>query len=361
MPLKTEWTLYATNEDVWLAILHDCAQAKESIVLEQFIFTNDDFGKRLIDVCAERAAAGVKVRFLWDAAGSFTVWGSNIAKDLQERGIELIFWKTLIPGYFKVPDYRSWFLRNHRRTIVIDEDIGYTGSICVSDQMRNWRDGNIRLEGPVVREMYNAFDRMWHRAKKMRPIPKTIYARDPDFRYVTNYPAPGGRHLYRELIHAIQKAKHYIYITTPYFVPTIHLAHTIERAARRGVDVRIILPEKSDYYAVDLGARSFFTALLNAGVRIFLYKGKGELIHSKTTIIDDSWGSVGSMNLDQISLLYNFEANIISNNRKFAEELASHFVRDLHQSIEVDKAAWKGRFFVEKIPENLIKLVRAFL
>lgn len=357
---ETSWTIYPTNEDAWLSILHDCANAKKSIVLEQFIFTTDDFGQRLIDICAERAQNGVKVRFLWDAAGSFTFWGSSIAEELAAKGIELLFWKTLIPSYFKAQNYRSWFLRNHRRTIVIDEKIGYTGSICVSDQMKNWRDINVHLEGPVVIEMQNAFDRMWGRAKSRLPMPKRLFANDKEFRYVTNYPAPGRRHIYSELVHSIKRARNYIYITTPYFVPTRRLAHAIRSAAKRGVDVRIILPEASDHYAVDLGARSFFHFLLSAGVRIFLYKS-GAMIHSKAVVIDDDWSSVGTMNLDQISLLYNFEANIISTNRAFAEEIASHFVHDMNDSREITPAAWQNRFFLEKIPEILIKLVRKFL
>src|SRR5579872_3375590 len=97
---KTSWKLFAENEEAWLSMLHDCAHAEKSIVLEQFIFVNDEFGQKLINVCAERAAAGVRVRFLWDAAGSFTLWGTNIAEDFRQKGIELLFWKTLIPSYF---------------------------------------------------------------------------------------------------------------------------------------------------------------------------------------------------------------------------------------------------------------------
>lgn len=359
MQNETKWTIYATNEEAWLSILHDCANAKESIVLEQFIFETDSFGQRLIDICAEQAAKGISVRFLWDAAGSFSFWGSNIANTLKEKGIELIFWRTLIPGYFKVPNFRSWFLRNHRRTIVIDNKIGYTGSICISDQMKNWRDINVRMEGSIVSEMKNAFERMWSRANHRRKLPTRRLLHDREFRYVTNYPSPGRRHVYTELIHAIRQAKRYVYITTPYFVPTYHLAHTIRKAAERGVDVRIIIPEASDHYAVDLGARSYFHSMLNAGVRIFLYQGN--MIHSKSVVIDDVWASVGTMNLDQISLLYNYEASIIARNSRFAEEIASHFVHDMHDSKEVSLKEWNNRFFVEKIPVMLIKLFRNFL
>lgn len=340
-------------------MLEDCQKAQKSIVLEQYIFVSDEFGQKFIDICAERASAGVRVKFLWDAAGSFTFWGSNIVAELKNKGIELVFWKTIIPAYYKVPNFRSWFLRNHRRTLVIDNQVGYTGSICVQDRMKNWRDTNARFEGKIVREMSNAFERMWNRAIGNRPLPKRVKAHDHEFKYITNYPAPGRRHIHEELLEAIRNAQKYIHITNPYFVPTKRLARVIKLASHRGVEVEIIIPEKSNYYTVDLGARSYFKHFMESGVRIFLYTGN--MIHSKTVVIDDEWSTVGTMNMDSISLLYNFEANIISTNAKFARELDEHFTGDLAESKEVNLKEFNSRFFVEKIPEILIKLVRKFL
>jgi len=360
MTSPVSWTLFASNEEAWASMLADCSKAQKTIDLEQFIFSNDEFGQKLIDVCAARATAGVKVRFLWDAAGSFTFWGSNIAEDLQEKGIELVFWKTLIPSYFKVPNFRSWYLRNHRRTLVIDGAVGYTGSMAMRDSMKNWRDTNVRMEGTVAAEMQNSFERMWIRAKKSKNLPRRKFVRDGEFKYITNYPSPGRRHIYADLIEALRGARNYVYITTPYFVPTHRLLRVIKLAAHRGVDIRMILPERTDHYpTLDLAARSYFQTLLESGVRIFLYKGN--VIHSKTMVIDGDWATVGSMNLDSASLLYNFEANIVSTNTKFAEELSAHFVHDLKESKEMPRSDWEGRFFIERIPEFLIRLVSKFL
>ncbi len=355
----TKWRLYTENQEAWLDMLADCARAKESIVLEQFIFVNDEFGQKLLNICASRAAEGVKVRFLWDAAGSFTFWGSNIAEDLKKKGIELTFWKTLIPSYFKVPNFRSWYFRNHRRTLVIDDQIGYTGSLCIDQRFKNWRDTNVRLEGSIVRQMKNAFERMWARAIGGRKIPPKRTSLRAEFQYLTNYPAPGRRYVYSSLLDAVRRAKDRIFITTPYFVPTHRLTRTLTAAAERGVEVRLIIPEKSDHPTVDLGARSFFKKLLTSGVRIFLYSGN--MIHNKAAIVDDTWATIGSMNLDSASLLYNFEANIVTTNDKFAEELVEHFKKDLEESKEVSLTEWQNRFFLEKIPEILIRLVRKFL
>lgn len=356
---ETSWVLFDSNEEAWKAMLEDCKRAEKSIELEQFIFTPDDFGRKMIDICAERAQRGVKVKFLWDAAGSFSLWGQGSVEELKSKGIELHFWKTLVPAYFTTPNIRSWFLRNHRRTLAIDKKIGYTGSICINDGMKNWRDTNVRFDGPVVREMANAFDRMWYRAKSQKPLPKRTRSRDHQFRYITNFPAPGRRHIYSEMIEAIRSARKYIYITTPYFVPSHRLARVIKLAAHRGVDVKIIIPERCDHYAVDIAARSYFETLLESGVKIYLYSGN--MIHSKAMVIDGDWTSFGSMNLDRVSMFYNYEANIITRNSKFAEELASHFVHDLQDSKEVIYREWKNRFFLEKLPEYAIKLVRKFL
>ena len=362
MTAPTTWALYASNEEAWNSMLADCQAATKSIVLEQFIFVKDELGQKLLDICAERAATGVKVRFLWDAYGSFTFWGSNIIEELRGKGIELTFWKTLLPEYTKVPSMRSWYLRNHRRTLVIDERIGYTGSICFADAMKDWRDTNARFEGPVVASMQYAFDRMWARAQKKKDLPQRRLPRDREFSYETNYPAPGKRRMYRALVEAVRGAEQYVYLTTPYFVPPHRLIRVMKLAAHRGVDVRLLLPERSNYYSVDLGAQSFFTTLLESGVRIFLYPNKnGNIIHGKTAVVDGTWATVGSLNLDHASLLYNFEANIVSSNSRFAEELEAHFIRDISISKEVSLAQWKSRFFIERLPEIAIRFVRKFL
>ncbi|MDE1975280.1 MAG: hypothetical protein KGI49_02085 [Patescibacteria group bacterium] len=355
----TKWTLYASNEDAWSAMLSDCAKAERSIVLEQFIFYADDFGRRLMNVCAERAKAGVEVRFLWDAVGSWSLWGSNIAEELRLKGIKLVFWKTLVPDYTKVPEWRHWFLRNHRRNLVIDRKIGYTGSICVSGKHKDWRDTNVRLEGTVARQMENSFDRMWDRAVHSRPLPKRLKYKDSDFRYETNYPAPGRRRVYAAFAKAVREAEEKVWVTAPYFVPTHRMIRLLKSAAERGVDVRILLPERSNYFVVDLGARTYFDTLLESGVKIFLYTAN--FIHSKTMVVDDSWASVGSMNWDRLSLLYNFEANVISVDPRFNAALAGHFRTDMAASREVTLSAWRRRSLLERWKELPAYFMRKLL
>jgi cardiolipin synthase len=359
-------------------MLAACKNAKKSIDLEQYIFVDDEIGRQFIDVCIAKAAEGVRVRFLWDAQGSFSFFGSTLAEDLKKKGIDLVFFKTLIPGFFSVHNYRSWFFRNHRRSLIIDEHIAFTGSICVWEKTVDWRDMQVEVEGPVVTEMAAAFQSMWERAsgrkilrhekqlqrqlnKKKRSYIKKYGGRDTnEFAYETNSPVPKKRFIYYRLIETIRAAKKSVYITTPYFVPTRKLSRIIRLAAHRGVDVRIIIPKASNHPVVDIGARSFFQDMLDSGVKIFLYNGEN-MIHNKTFVIDGEWAAVGSLNMDTISLLYNFEANITSTNPAFAAEITTYFNEDLAQSEEVDRLAWQRRPFIVKTPEIVVKLFRKFL
>jgi len=359
---KTSWELYTGNEEGWEAMLLACDDAVESIDIEQFIFITDEVGKRFIDVCERKAKQGVKVRFLWDAAGSFSFYGSSIAEELSKRGIELVFFKTLFPSIFRYHDFKSWYFRNHRRTLVVDGKIGFTGSICFSTEMTSWRDTVVKVEGPVVNEMHDEFNRMWQRALNQKvKYDKTnlVKGSDDEFRYITNAPLPRRHVLYKDTINAIRNAKRNICITTPYFVPTRHLSKVLRASAKKGVDIKIIIPESSDHPIVDLCSRSLFTEILKSGIRIYLYRGK--MIHSKTMVIDEDWSTVGTLNLDAASLLYNFEANIVSTNTEFASELKSHFQSDLEETVEITYKEWKERYWLEKLFGSFAKLLRDFM
>ena len=382
----TSWKLYTDGEDTWQAMIAACEKAEHSIDLEQYIFVNDEIGAKIIDVCVRKAAQGVHVRFLWDAAGSFNLFGSALATELRAKKIDLIFFKTLIPGFFKVPDYRSWFFRDHRKTLIVDGTIGFTGGVGVWEKFRTWRDTHIQIEGPVVADMQAAFDAMWTRAthdhenekerkeerKKNRRIRKALRKNEQrkigrngsEFSYVINNPLPGKRKLYHALVDAIRGAHKSVFIVTPYFVPTSRLARVIRLAAHRGVDVRIVIPKASNHPVVDIGARSYFQGMLDSGVKIYLYTGSSEdngMIHSKIAVIDERWATLGTLNLDTISLLYNFEANIVSTNREFAKEIGELFWNSLRRSDLVDKTDWEKRLFLLKTPEFVVKFIRKFL
>jgi cardiolipin synthase A/B len=172
-----------------------------------------------------------------------------------------------------------------------------------------------------------------------------------DFRFWTNSPHFRQRYYYRRLAREIRRADKYIYLTTPYFIPNQRLSISLAMAVRRGVDVRLITPRHSDHRFVDLARNSYYSLALKAGVKIYHYDGA--TLHAKTVIIDDEWASIGSANLDNLSLLFNYEANLVSTDRAFVAELKDHFVNDLLQSERLELEKWQQRSIMVKFLELL--------
>lgn len=356
--IETKWTFYKRSHTAWDAMLRACEDATLSIDLEQFIFVNDVVGKRFLEVCRRKAREGIRVRLLCDAAGSFGFFTSTIVNDVRKDGVEVVFFNTFIPGAFHTHTW--WFFRDHRKLLIVDNKVAFTGGICLSHEMRDWRDTHVEIHGEVLLEMRQAFEAMWERAHKRRKRKiSQIKIGEQGFNYVTNTPRPRKRFLYYRLVDAIRTSKQYIYLTTPYFVPDSRFLRVLLLARRRKVDIRIIVPERSDHPLVDIGSRSFFTTLLKAGVKIYQYKG--QMIHSKTAIIDDEWATIGSLNFDNLSFLYNFEANLISTDKRFIQDLKNHFLEDIENAPPVALNEWLQRPLTQKINEILVYPVRKFL
>jgi len=351
----TQWKFYLYSKDAWEAMLVECQKAKRSIDLEQFILVPDEIGMRFIEVCRQKVKEGVQVRILCDAAGSFSFFGSTLAWDLIQEGVKIVFFNTFIPWtrYSHTP----WFFRDHQKLLIVDEFIAFTGGICLSDEMEDWRDTHVAVQGPIVSEMIEVFNNMWERAHKFKFRRKKLpILYNEGFNYVTNAPLPRQRFIYYRFVEAIRNAKKYVYLTTPYFVPDHRFVRVLKLAIRRKVEVRILVPEHSDHPLVDIASATFFTNLLKSGIKLFRYKAG--MLHAKTAVIDGEWASVGSFNLDHVSFLYNFEGNIISTERRFVEDIRSHFVVDLHNANEITLERWSERSLIQKIKEFLIRPFR---
>jgi len=357
----TRWRFFTKTTGAWDAMLAACESATSSIDLEQFIFLNDQVGEKFLNVCRAKAKQGVHVRLLCDAAGSFSFFTSSIVEEIIQDGVEVVFFNTFIPGAFH--NHSLWFFRDHRKLLLIDKKVGFTGGICLSEEMKDWRDTHVEIEGEVVREMELAFDTMWRRAYKRQHRRKNILSEikvgAQGFNYVTNSPLPRRRFLYRRLIEAVRSSKRYVFLTTPYFVPDNRFLRVLKLAKHRGVDVRVLIPEKSDHRLVDIGAQTFFHSLLKSGIRVYLYKGT--MIHTKTAVIDEEWSTLGSMNFDNVSFKYNFEANIISGDKDFTEELTSHFTQDIQNAHELTLDEWEKRSYFRQFLELLVYPIRSLL
>jgi cardiolipin synthase len=327
----------------------DCAAARECIDIEQYIFGTDEIGKRFFELLKRKKREGVHVRIICDAVGSFDLLNSDIEKVLVAEGIEIRFFNPIKP--WRIGNISSWFRRDHRKLLLVDKAIAYTGGVGIEDRMANWRDTAVRMVGPVVMETQNDFDQMWTN------LPRRTFARlrpmsrdGEEFSFLTNSPRFHRRYIYHDLRKAIRQAKKYIYLASPYFVPSIKIFTSLRKAARRGVDVRILLSKTSDVHIADVATGSYFLLALHAGIKIYLYD-HATVFHAKTGAIDDIWGSVGSANIDNLSLLLNFEGNIKSSDPEFVAELKRQFVEDLSGARMVEKSEWIQRPFLLKIME----------
>ncbi|MEN9649853.1 MAG: hypothetical protein RL094_820 [Candidatus Parcubacteria bacterium] len=354
---QTEWQFYTTSKDAWMGMLEACRSAQLSIDFEQFYFIPNSIAREFIEVLIRKSKEGVKVRCLFDSVGSFPFSQSIYPDILEHTNVQVRFFNWLLP--FSRGNKRLLYFRNHRRNLVVDKKIAFTGGVCISDKMKDWRETHLKISGPVVEQMMTAFDSSWAKAhKRSIRFSKDTKTDIDGFTYSTHAPLPRQRFLYYRLIDAIRQAQRYIYLSTPYFLPDNRLLRVLILAKRRGVDVRLLVPHESNHPIVDIGGRTYFHQLLISGIRIFRYKGMN---HAKTAVIDGDWSMVGSLNLDNVSLRYNFEAAIVSTNKKFASQLERQFLIDIINSYELISEDWQKRSVLKKFWEAVVWPIRKFL
>lgn len=346
-PNETKWRFFLYSESAWKAMYEACEKATRRIDFEQFIFLPDTIGSQFADLLIKKAKEGIKVRLLVDAGGSYGFFNSILSRKLIDAGVLVEFFNKISP--LRLHNLRLWFFRNHRKILIVDGAFGYIGGVGIGDFLSGWRDTHVEIVGDVVRQLEYSFETMWRITIKERFIffPEP-YQTESGFTLLTNAPHNRQRFVYRNFLRAIRGAKKYVYITTPYFVPDTRLFRVLRLAVKRGVDVRIMLPENSDHPYVDWASHFHFDKAMRSGIRIFTYS---TMLHSKSMVIDGDFVSVGSANMDNYSFFFNYEANLISVDKKFAEEVKLQFENDMLKSKELTRDKWKRRGFHQKILE----------
>ncbi|MDO8565799.1 MAG: phospholipase D-like domain-containing protein [Candidatus Moranbacteria bacterium] len=327
------WKFFTTSEMAWEGMLESCRKAQETIDLEQYIFSGSDIiGRAFVDLLLAKAKEGVVVRLLLDAAGSFGFYRGGLCRELKAGGIRVAFHQGIV-----APAVKKLFplaLRDHRKLLVVDKTEAHIGGVIIAERARLWRDTAVSLRGEVVGELARSFETVWQRSRKMGPVGRVLSKNeDSEFSIAGNSFHLYDKHLYRSFLRHITAAKKYIYITSAYFSPNGEFRRALVYAHKKGVDVRILLPKKSDILLADLLATLYFKRLLRQGIRIFLYTPK--VLHAKSIVIDDAWASVGSCNFDWLSFWINYELNVMSTNTSFASELRDLFLLDLKESEEM--------------------------
>ncbi len=316
---NTKQTYYPQGEDMWRAMLTDLSKAERFIFMGYFIIEEGVFWNSILDILKRKAAEGVTVRVLYDDIGCMNTLPGDYHKTLQAFGIEATPFSRLrgqADGEFNN--------RNHRKICVIDGKVGYTGGVNIADEYINeverfghWKDTALRLEGEAVWELTKLFLFDYGISiKKLPDIPYAIYPARPDIKeegYVIPF-GDGPRPIYERNVgktviqSMLNAAVRYAYITTPYLIVDNDLCQTIENAALRGVDVRIIVPHIPDKKLVFSMTKSYYHRLMSAGVRIYEYTPG--FIHAKSYLVDDEYAMIGTINLDYRSLVHHFENGV---------------------------------------------------
>ncbi|MEW6053252.1 MAG: phospholipase D-like domain-containing protein [Nitrospirota bacterium] len=355
-------TLLWKGRESFLRIFEAVREAEELICLEFYIFRNDDTGGELAELLKKKAIKGVKVFLLYDHFGSFFT-PRKFWRELRDAGIQI---RASRP--FKWTDPLHYVHRDHKKLIIIDGKIAFTGGLNIANEyrgyhrrkkIRGWRDTGIFLEGPVVRTLLDIFKKTW-KIWKGAPIEfgKEV-KRIPDGLPVLPIFVSSSRErrkMRKLLYYSLDHAQSSIYLTTAYFTPSRRMLYVLEKAEARGVDVKLLLPGRSDVTAAHYAGRAFFAKLLKAGVEIYNYQG--EILHAKTAVFDGVWSVIGSANLDFQSLRRNDEGNVGIVDAEFGKQMIGIFEEDLRKSTQITLAEWLRRPFSEKLLERFFALFR---
>lgn len=361
-------TLLVDGAQAFPAMLRAIAAARVAILVETYILRDDGTGWRFGRALAERARAGVEVSVLYDA------WGSSVGEDfldfLRSAGVRILPYHPIrirgTAGHLLERLRR----RNHRKVLVVDGKVAFTGGLNLADDYaapedggQGWRDTHVRLEGPVAKELIHPFLRLWRRAGGA-PVTEGRWSAevrrpDPRVRLVGSQGRRGRRETRQAYLEAIDAATTRIWLTAAYFLPPVRVLRALLEAARRGVAVDVIVAGTTDVRPVLLAARALYGPLLRAGVRI--HEWHGRVLHAKTAVIDGRWATVGSSNLDHLSMLVNLEVNAVIVDRRFAAALEDLFLEDLRSTREVTHAMWRRRPLSERFLSWFVYLFRGWL
>lgn len=342
----------------------DIRAATSHVHLEYYIWHPDDIGTRLRDLLAERARAGVQVLLLLDAVGSAKC-DEEFFRPLLDAGGELAWFHPMRLKFWK----RPWLnLRSHRKIVVIDGRVAYTGGMNVTDDQDErakpgeaYRDLHLRLTGEVVASLEAVFVEDWAYATGKVPSVPTAEVAEPgpvEAQVIMSGPDSQWEPIHRVHVGAIHAAQQRVWLATPYFVPGEAGMMALSSAALGGVDVRLMVPKVGDSRLVTFASRSYFDELLEAGVKIYEYGP--ELMHSKALLVDDELALIGSANFDHRSFRLNFEVSMLFCDAGVAAELARRIEKDLAKAPRVraerDRPLWRDR-----LPEALARLLSPLL
>lgn len=357
--------VFTDGYSMYQELFRRIAKAKHHIHLEFYIFENDAVGRLLRDLLIDKACEGVSVRLLYDDVGCWDV-NPMFYDEMLCEGIEVrSFLKVRFPQFTSKVNYR-----NHRKLAIIDGKVGFIGGMNIALRYLKgvpwgvWRDTHICLKGKAVYGIQTAFLTDWFAVDRTlltsaQYFPKMDSVGTSVAQIVTSDPVGEWHDIMLGLVKAISCAQRYIYVETPYFLPTEQVMAAFQTAALSGVDVRLMIPKKADAFITHKGTMSYLDELMKSGVKVYFYRAG--FLHSKLWVADDEWASVGSTNLDFRSFEHNFEANAFFYDEKTVCTLKEIFLEDMKKCMTLSQKIWDKRSFKNKIVESVVRLLAPLL
>ncbi len=368
-------TLLVDGKAAYAAMFRAIENARDHVHLETFILNDDEVGRRFAELFLQKQAEGIQVSIIYDRYGSRET-SSAFFEGLRQAGIQVLGVNPIAP--WKAAGEWHPMERDHRKILVVDGRIAFTGGVNISvvyredlredlssaDRTIPWRDTDVQIEGPAVADLQRLFLESWARGSGSElpqrgffpPLKKEGNAL---LQVLGSTPGQINRTTYVMYVSALSCAERFAHITNAYFAPDEETLEALEDAARRGVEVKLILPRVTDQDTVLYAGKSYYERLLKAGVRLF--ERDGVMLHAKTAVIDGVWSTVGSTNLDMWALLRDDEVNVVILDRDFAVEMEALFAQDLSLSEEIHLERWEERSLHERLREWLSRLVRYWL
>ncbi|NDV81802.1 cardiolipin synthase [Bacteroides sp. 51] len=361
----TEVEIYTNGYSKIKALLRELLKAKHHIHLEYYIFLDDAIGRMIKDTLIQKAKEGVEIRVIYDDVGSWET-PNAFYEDMRDAGIEVrSFLKVRFPLFTSRVNYR-----NHRKIVVIDGETGFIGGMNLAERYVKgfpwgiWRDTHILLRGRAVHGLQTAFLLDWYFVDQTLITSSCYFPRIDTpgsilTQTVTSDPVGPWKEIMQGLTIAITTAKKYVYIQTPYFLPSETILAALQSAALAGIDVRLMIPSRCDNRITQWGSRSYLKDVLNAGVKVYFYK-KG-FLHSKIMVSDDMLSTVGSTNIDFRSFEHNFEVNAFIYDIETALNLKEVFLQDQRDSAQISMKKWQARPLYQKAIESVVRLLAPLL
>lgn len=368
LPFKNnEVEIYTSGYDFFPSLLMEIGKAEHHIHIDTFIISDDPLGRIIADALIDKAKQGVEVRLIYDDVGSWRTPNSFFTR-MRNEGIEVYaFMPVRFPAFTSRVNYR-----NHRKICVIDGEVGFIGGMNIARRYvqgtpkQSWRDTHVKLTGAAVYGLQRAFLVDWYFVSKVLITERSYYPEiiigqnNSLVQVVTSSPTSLWPEIEQGYVRILTNAKHYVYMETPYFLPTDPILFAMRVAALSGVDVRLMIPYETDTKIVEWASRSYVIEASKAGVKILLYR-KG-FNHSKLLVSDDAMATIGSTNVDFRSFENDFEANAFFYDKKIALQVKEVFLADQKDSIDLDDVRrFIKKPFLQRLWESFVRLLSPLL